>query len=364
MSEVTSNVPLFVSWLMDEIAAQGDRLVGSLLPMTLATGAILLAAWLADRALERRVAASLRLFLYAAVLARLALPASLAESARSAGGAFEGQRSHRPGHAGAIFARGRAGCSARSDPAAGRFCSTAAVVLVLLARWIHVRLQLRRRLDACRPLPLREGGVPVMRHEELGPFVAGLLRPRIVLPATLLDSSDEETLACVLRHEAAHVRRRDPLLSALVQVACILAWPVLPVWIAAGRIRTLMEVACDEHAVKSADPAARRRYGEVLLALAVGTPQPRLIPALRFGSPLRGRLRALASWRRWPLPVQGAVVAVVAAVAVACASEPSPEEADVDAHAIAGAVPAPAASASLERDGARRWRFASAFANT
>ena len=284
------------------VAALGDRLLGALLPMTLATAAILVAAWLADRALERRVAASLRLFLYAAVLARLALPADWQNPLGLLGTRSSGGGVTVAGEAVVFSVEAPAAPSVALGPGGWAALLYAAVVLVLLARWIWVRLLLRRRLHACRPLPLREGGVPVMLHEELGPFVAGLLRPRIVLPATLLDSSDDEALACVLRHEAAHVRRRDPLLSALVQIACILAWPVLPVWIAALRIRTLMEVACDEHALKSADPAARRRYGEVLLALAEGaTPQPRLLgrPPLRIPAarpPARpGRLAPLAS---------------------------------------------------------------------
>jgi beta-lactamase regulating signal transducer with metallopeptidase domain len=149
----------------------------------------------------------------------------------------------------------------------------------------------------------------VLRHERLGPLVAGLLRPRIVVPAVLADAPGAEALAWVLRHESAHIRRGDPLTSAAVQIVCILAWPVLPVWLAARRIRALMEQACDQRAVEGADGATRRRYGELLLALAES---PRALgPVLAFGSPLRGRLRALAARRRWPIAAQTAVVAGV-----------------------------------------------------
>ena len=55
------------------------------------------------------------------------------------------------------------------------------------------------------------------------PFTYGLLRPVIVLPA----SADEWTTdrrRSVLLHELAHVRRRDLLTNAIVQLACAVYW--------------------------------------------------------------------------------------------------------------------------------------------
>jgi TonB family protein len=314
-------------------------------PMTAATGAILLVVWLADRALERRVSASLRLFLYVAVLARLALPVDwhsplgLLGFGSAAGAGLVGL----DGEA-TIVALGQ-NRPALAGLGAGGWAALiyAAVALALLGRWIQVRWALRRRLRGCQPAPVAGAeGVTVLRHAELGPFVSGLVRPRIVLPGKLLDS-DDDALGWVLRHELAHVRRRDPMASALVQVTCIVAWPILPVWIAARRIRALMEVACDESAVTGADRSARRRYGEVLLRLAeLGSPGG-LTAALRFGSPLRGRLRALGAWRRWPAGVQGVVVAGLVGVVVACAGEPTPEERALeDATPFEPAAAAPA----------------------
>ena len=55
------------------------------------------------------------------------------------------------------------------------------------------------------------------------PFTYGLLRPVIVLP----ESADEWTTdrrRSVLLHELAHVRRRDLLTNAIVQLACAVYW--------------------------------------------------------------------------------------------------------------------------------------------
>ena len=332
------------------LMAAAGRLGGDVLawvgPMTAATGAVLLVVWMADRALERRVSASLRVFLYGAVLARLALPVDWHSPLGLLGfGSAGAGRVGLDGEA-TIVALGQTRPALAGLGAAGWAALVyAAVALVLLGRWIQVRWALGRRLRGCRPAPVPGAErVTVLRHEELGPFVTGLVRPRIVIPGKLLDDGDGDALGWVLRHELAHVRRRDPLASALVQVTCIVAWPILPVWLAARRIRALMEVACDESAVTGADRGARRRYGEVLLRLAeLGSPGG-LTAALRFGSPLRGRLRALGAWRRWPAGVQGVVVAGLVGVVVACAGEPTPEERALEnAPAV---EPAPASSAA------------------
>src|SRR6185436_3024055 len=155
----------------------------------------------------------------------------------------------------------------------------------------------------------------------LGPLVAGVRRARIVVPAAL--TADADALDWVLRHERAHVRRHDLLLGSLLQLACIGCWPVLPVWIAARRIRALMEVACDERALRGADGATRRRYGELLLALAESSPAT---VAMSFGSPLRGRLRALARRHRWPVALQALIAGLLGLLAIACAGQPALDE--------------------------------------
>jgi TonB family protein len=326
--------------LLQTVARLGEGLLAWIGPMTVATGALLLVAWLADRTLERRVAASLRLFLYAGVLARLALPVDWQNPLGLLGRASRGGGTVLGPDAAAITVGVGQAPFAGLGLAGWAAVGYALVVLALLARWSYLRIALGRRLRGCpaEPIALAEG-VPVLRHEELGPFVAGLVRPRIVIPRALAEGADGEALAWVLRHEAAHVRRRDPLATALVQIACILAWPVLPVWIASRRIRTLMEVACDESAVRGRGGSARRRYGEVLLALAgAGSSARGLAATLRFGSPLRGRLRALAGWRRWPVPVQALVVAPLVMVLLACAGQP-PSEAETDASIENGEKP-------------------------
>ena len=128
---------------------------------------------------------------------------------------------------------------------------------VLLALWfLHSALLWRRRFaDA---LPVREGYAArwAARHPRIalrcsdripGPLSCGVLRPVILLPKGL---EDEETLRCVLAHEAAHLRRLDNLAKPLFAAALCLHWWNPAAWtlfLLAGRD---LELACDEAAVR------------------------------------------------------------------------------------------------------------------
>ncbi|MCE5231121.1 ankyrin repeat domain-containing protein [bacterium] len=96
------------------------------------------------------------------------------------------------------------------------------------------------------------------------PFLFGLLRPRIVLPAALPSSLTPDQLDDVLLHELIHWRRRDILAGWLQILVQALFWFHPLVWLAGAQLRHERECACDEAALESglSEP---RRYGESLL---------------------------------------------------------------------------------------------------
>jgi TonB family protein len=312
------------------LARVGTEVLGRAPEMIVSTGLVLVAVGAAERLLARRVSAAARLWLYAAVLVRAALPAGFTSPLGLRGGA--------PGRgAGAVELGGElvmlAPPAAEAVVPLPEAMAGAVYLLVaagLLAAWLRGRLRLRALVRETRPADAAVAalapGVAVRVHLEHGPFVAGLLRPAIVVPERLV-RGDRGALACVLAHERAHVERRDHLSMPVVQLACLLAWPVLPLWLAARRLRTLVEMACDERAVAGRAADERRTYAEVLLALAQGRPPLRgyaLAPS--FGSELRARVAALRWCRRWGRAAQATVVAAVAAVGVACSGEAPREE--------------------------------------
>jgi hypothetical protein len=159
-------------------------------------------------------------------------------------------------------------------------------------------------------------------------MAVGLLAPRIVVPRDLLGPENEHALACVLRHEVAHLRRRDAWLSVAMLILGIAAWPVVPVWVAIARVHHLLELACDEKALDGADATERRRYGHALLDIAESRSfafMPLGAGELHFGSTLRARVEALAVQRHWPLAVQAFALSLApVALFVACGGSAEP----------------------------------------
>jgi HEAT repeat protein/beta-lactamase regulating signal transducer with metallopeptidase domain len=84
----------------------------------------------------------------------------------------------------------------------------------------------------------------VISAEAAMPFTSGLLRPVIVLPDSATDWTMERRRS-VLLHELAHVRRRDLVTNAVVQLACAVYWFHPLVRLAARHVRIEAERACD-----------------------------------------------------------------------------------------------------------------------
>lgn len=78
-----------------------------------------------------------------------------------------------------------------------------------------------------------------------GPMTLGLLRPRVLLPASAEDWSADRRRA-VLLHELGHVRRGDLGAQAAAQVLCVLHWFNPLAWWAASRLAEERELAADD----------------------------------------------------------------------------------------------------------------------
>ena len=319
--------------LVETVSRFGNVVLSRVGPVNLAAGVVLLAALLADHLLSRRIGAGWRGLLFVAVLVRALLPLQIGYAGLEI--LFSGAAKQA-----AFVAIGTPTIAMTAKAVAPIWgagfwagIGYGAVAFLLLARWIWGRAMLARDLRLGRPATPRlaalAGNTPILQHASLGPLVAGILRPVVVLPYPVVDASDDEALACILAHEQAHISRGDHWVQALWQLVCIAAWPILPVWIAARHLRTLSELACDERAVGLGGPERRRRYADILLALAEGRPPTRahaLVPS--FGWELPQRLRALSWRRRWNVVIQGAVIFALAPVLVACTGAGGPGESD------------------------------------
>ncbi len=139
--------------------------------------------------------------------------------------------------------------------------------------------------------------VRIRAHEQQGPAVEGLLRPRIVLPHGIERLLTQDELEAVLIHERTHAARRDNLIGLLHELSLCLFWFHPFVWLTARRLALYRELSCDESVVR------RGRAEELIAALAklAEHREPFLLQAT--ASSLIGQRLALLTQRRRPSPL-------------------------------------------------------------
>ena len=104
----------------------------------------------------------------------------------------------------------------------------------------------------------------LLSDEIASPFLFGVFRPRIVLPATLPDALSTDEMRNVLLHELSHWKRGDLWAGWGQVVAEALFWFHPFMWLAGARISHERECACDE-AVLAHGACPAKPYGESLL---------------------------------------------------------------------------------------------------
>jgi beta-lactamase regulating signal transducer with metallopeptidase domain len=97
-----------------------------------------------------------------------------------------------------------------------------------------------------------------------GPAVAGLVAPRIIMPADADRRFAPEERAIIRAHERAHIDRKDHRTNGWIALAQCLCWFNPAVHLAAREARVDQELACDA-TVLTRLPGQRRRYAETLL---------------------------------------------------------------------------------------------------
>lgn len=199
---------------------------------------------------------------------------------------------------------------------------TASSWLELLGRLLAC-LRIRRRVEL-----LRSSRRPM-------PMTWGVVHPKLLLPEEAQEWSDERRRV-VLLHELAHARRWDYLTNLVTQLVCALYWFNPLVWLAARRMITERERACDDIVLtQGASPAD---YAEQVLHIAVNLRTGRFAGAMGIAmarqSMLEGRLLAILDGTRSRAALTrvavvtslAAMIAVVAPVAMTKAAQSAPED--------------------------------------
>ncbi|MCY4030263.1 MAG: M56 family metallopeptidase [Acidobacteria bacterium] len=258
--------------------------------------------------LMRRLAPGIRHLVWLLVLLRLAMPVGLASplgtvpaswaEPRTPGGAARYVRdAGERGEASTLVATSGSSGNATSDArdrlsaaSSGGFAVSPVVVVfvawgagVLLLTVVQVLRAARRRAQTRAVIALspevgrrvdrlrRELGlhgavdaVVVADDAVAGPVVEGCLRPRILLPASLVRGWTAEELDPILLHELVHLQRRDPAVRALANLLQIVYFFHPVVWWVGRRLDEAREQACDDAVVRHVRGAKRAYIGALL----------------------------------------------------------------------------------------------------
>jgi beta-lactamase regulating signal transducer with metallopeptidase domain len=160
-----------------------------------------------------------------------------------------------------------------------------------------------------------------VEDSRIAPHVAGLLRPRIVLPALLARTLPADELGAILLHEEAHRRRREPLRCLLARIVGVALFFYPLVWPLQRLLRETGEMACDEAAVASgARPEAYARALSSLVNLMLGAAPSGVAFDRTRSSTLFRRLERLNEPRRCRMLVRHRVMVAVVVILVALTS--------------------------------------------
>ena len=102
------------------------------------------------------------------------------------------------------------------------------------------------------------------------PFVAGIIKPAIYLPAFL----EEKETEYIILHEQSHIRRKDYLFRFLGFIALCIHWFNPLVWLAFFYSGEDMEMSCDEAVIRKMGENIKKEYSVSLLGLAAGEKIP------------------------------------------------------------------------------------------
>jgi TonB-dependent SusC/RagA subfamily outer membrane receptor len=203
------------------------------------------------------------------------------------------------------------------------------VLLVLLAGYHRLLRRIRTGV------PQVVDGVPVVVTDAIGPLVAGVRAPRIVVPRWLLTRPVTER-ALVLAHEQAHLAARDPFLLVASAVGTVLL-PWNPVsWALLARLRLAIEVDCDQRVLRLGAPTGH--YGRLLIDLAAAAPRlPLSAPAFSYHTThLERRLRTMTTPAPRHRGARASALAAIATLALVTACESQlPTAAEVERMDVA-----------------------------
>lgn len=187
---------------------------------------------------------------------------------------------------------------------------------VMLGYSVWMTVRLRRFLSQAQPAELGDDGrekESVFKMNGIAtPFVFGVVRPRIYLPAHL----QPEERRYVLAHERVHIARKDHLIKLIFWGAVCLHWFNPLVWLSFKLMEGDMEMSCDEMVLKRLGEEVKQDYSRALLALSCEEAGFHASPVAFGEGRLKDRIRNILSYRKGRIVTATVTAVLLCALAV------------------------------------------------
>lgn len=127
----------------------------------------------------------------------------------------------------------------------------------------------RKIFDSCKREMNLQRQVELYSTEALkSPAAAGIFRPSVYLPVSVLSDFRKDSLRYVFLHELQHFRQHDSVVNLLAEFGRILYWFNPAVWYGMKKMRLDREIACDSAVLEILKDWEYSGYGHTLLDLA------------------------------------------------------------------------------------------------
>lgn len=136
-----------------------------------------------------------------------------------------------------------------------------------ISKGIPASEDILRLVDACKRDMGIKADIEVRIQYWLNtPALTASLKPKLLLPHSMLLCMDEKQIEFGIRHELMHYRHRDYLMVLLLLLRCVY-WFNPVVWLASRQIETDMEAACDVGVTASLNHMERVDYAQTMIDL-------------------------------------------------------------------------------------------------
>jgi beta-lactamase regulating signal transducer with metallopeptidase domain len=142
----------------------------------------------------------------------------------------------------------------------------------------------------------------VMTDKVKSPALFGFVRPRLLLPAGMIEAFSREELRYVFLHELGHLRRHDIYVGWFTSLLQVLHWFNPLVWLAFYRMQADRELACDALVLTRLQAGESKGYGRTIVTLLERFSRPRRVPSmagiLETKSQLKRRIKMIAKFKK------------------------------------------------------------------